>query len=62
MHVNKLHINMEKCCFIHFKAGNKENAVNAEFDVKIVDEIIFYFIENFKIIIKKLYNNELKII
>ena len=40
MHVNKLHINMGKCCFIHFKPGNKENAVNAEFDVKIVDEII----------------------
>ena len=25
---------MEKCCFIHFKPGNKENAVTAEFDVK----------------------------
>ena len=40
MHVNKLHINMEKCCFIHFKPGNKENAVTAEFDVKIGDKII----------------------
>ena len=37
MYVNKLHINMEKCCFIHFKPGNtnKENTVTAEFDVKI---------------------------
>ena len=42
MYVNKLHINMEKCCFIHFKPGNtnKENAVTAEFDVKIGDEIV----------------------
>ena len=42
MYVNKLHINMEKCCFIHFKLGNtnKENTVTAEFDVKIGDEII----------------------
>ena len=42
MCVNKLHINMEKCCFIHFKPGNtnKENTVSAEFDVKIGDEII----------------------
>ena len=42
MYVNKLHINMEKCCFIHFKPGNtnKENTVTAEFDVKIGDEII----------------------
>ena len=40
MHVNKLHINMEKCCFIHFKPGNNENAVTAEFDVKIGDKII----------------------
>ena len=31
---------MEKCCFIHFKPGNKENAVTAEFDVKIGDKII----------------------
>ena len=40
MHVNKLHINMEKCCFIHFKPGNNENAVTAEFDVNIGDKII----------------------
>ena len=42
MYVNKLHINMEKCCFIHFIPGNtnKENTVTAEFDVKIGDEII----------------------
>ena len=40
MHVNKLHINMEKCCFIHFKPGNKENTVTAEFDVKRGDKII----------------------
>ena len=42
MYVNKLHINMEKCCFIHFKPGNtnKEYTVTAEFDVKIGDEII----------------------
>ena len=31
---------MEKCCFIHFKPGNKENAVIAVFDVKIGDEIV----------------------
>ena len=42
MYVNKLHINMEKCCFIQFKPGNtnKENTVTAEFDVKIGEEII----------------------
>ena len=42
MYVNKLHINMEKCCFIHFKPGNtnKENIVTAEFDVKIGHEIV----------------------
>ena len=42
MYANKLHINMGKCCFIHFKPGNtnKENAVTAEFDVKIGDEIV----------------------
>ena len=40
MYVNKLHINMEKCCFIHFKPSNMENAVTAEFDVKIGDEIV----------------------
>ena len=40
MYVNKLHINIEKCCFIHFKPSNMENAVTAEFDVKIGDEII----------------------
>ena len=42
MYVNKLHINMEKCCFIHFKPGNtnKENKVTAELDVKIGHEIV----------------------
>ena len=40
MYVNKLHINMEKCRFIHFKPSNKENAVTAEFDVKIGDKIL----------------------
>ena len=40
MYVNKLHINMGKCCFIHFKPSNTENAVTAEFDVKIGDEIV----------------------
>ena len=40
MYVSKLHINMEKCCFIHFKPINMENAVTVEFDVKIGDEII----------------------
>ena len=35
MYVNKLHINMETCCFIHFKPSNKENAVTAELYVKI---------------------------
>ena len=42
MYVNKLHINMEKFCFIHFKPGNsnKENTVTAEFDVKIGHKIV----------------------
>ena len=40
MYVNKLHINMEKCRFIHFKPSSKENAVTAEFDVKIGDKIL----------------------
>ena len=40
MYVNKLHINMKKCCFIHFKPvnTNKENAVTAEFDVKYFND------------------------
>ena len=40
MYVNKLHINMEKCCFIHFKPGNKETEVTTEFDIKIGNEIV----------------------
>ena len=31
---------MEKCRFIHFKPSNKENAVTAEFYVKIGDKIL----------------------
>ena len=41
MYVNKLHINMVKMLLdIHFKPGNKENAVIAEFDVKKGEEIV----------------------
>ena len=40
MYVNKLHINMEKCCFIHFKPGKIENEVTIEFDIKIGNGII----------------------
>ena len=41
MYVNKLHIYMVKMLLdIHFKPGNRENAVIAEFDVKIGEEIV----------------------
>ena len=31
---------MGKCCFIHFKPGNKENTVTTEFDLKIGNKIV----------------------
>ena len=46
MHVNKLHINMEKISFIHFILVILiKNAVAAEFNVKIGDEFVKHLVK-----------------
>ena len=40
MKANKLHINMDKCCFMHFNPDTKENFDYAGCHLKIGDEII----------------------